>query len=356
MAVATLATALWAVASAAADPVERVVSLLSQEKYSEARAALEPLLQGEPNAPRLRLLHGILRAREGRPGVAIAIFERLRNDRPDMFEPYNNLAVLYAERGRLDDARDGLLAALERKPDAVAYANLGDVYTKLADRAYSHARDVGRRDRPALQRTPLRQPAAPVRAKRVERPAPASANDGPLALVGNPGDTGAARASRSPPAFASGGACVQAGKFKDQRALAMAVEWLLGEGADVIDLRQKDNRVVKSYSVYLPALPSAREAAAKLRELHGRGIRDVALIRKGARANRISLGVYKSESNSERRLAQLRKLGYPAVRAVNRRISSEQAVRARPGRAPSALAAAWGLKFPGQPIEFIECP
>ena len=77
------------------------------------------------------------------PREAIAIFERLRSDLPDMFEPYNNLAVLYAEQGRLDEAHDVLMAALERKRDAVAYANLGDVYMRLADRAYSRARNTG---------------------------------------------------------------------------------------------------------------------------------------------------------------------------------------------------------------------
>ena len=186
--------------------------------------------------------------------------------------------------------------------------------------------------------------------------APVAANDGPLALVEDPEDKDAAGASGSPPARVSGGACVQAGKFKDQRDLAMAVEWLLAEGAEVIDLRQKDNRVVTSYSVYLPALPSAREAATKLRELRGHGIRDVALIREGTRANRISLGVYKSKSNSERRVAQLQKLGYTAERAANTRVSSEHAVRARAGDASSALASAWASKFAGQPIEFIDCP
>ena len=53
-----------------------------------------------------------------------------------MFEAHNNLAVLYARVGRLDDAREALVAALELRPDAVVYANLGDVYMKLAERAY----------------------------------------------------------------------------------------------------------------------------------------------------------------------------------------------------------------------------
>ena len=365
-----LATAFWVAAPAAADPVERVLSLVSQEKYSEARAALEPLLQSEPNAPRHRLLHGILRAREGSPREAMAIFERLRNDRPEMFEPYNNLAVLYAEQGRLDDAHEVLMAALDRRPDAVAYANLGDIYMRLADRAYSQARDVGAGIGPGSQRIKLRPPASAVAARPVERPAPAAAKppapprkppapaagrDGRQAALKDPKNAGKARAEPAP-AGASGGACVQAGKFEDRRAVAKAVEWMHARGAEVFDLRHKESRAVKSYRVYLPALPNAKEAAAKLRELRGRGIRDVAVIRKGARANQISLGVFESKSNSERRVAELRKLGYPAERAANTRTLSEHAVRARSSGEGAALASAWGSRFPGQPIEFIDCP
>ena len=397
IAFATLAAAFWVAGPAAADPTERVLSLVSQEKYSEARAALDPLLRSEPNAPRLRLLHGILRAREGSPREAIAIFERLRNDRPEMFEPYNNLAVLYAERGRLDDAHDVLIAALERKPDAVAYANLGDIYMRLADRAYTHARDIGGGNSPAWRRIRLRPPASAVTAKpaespapksaetatrrsdtrerntekkapprpspaaakppapRAKPPAPAAASDGPKAPIEDPGNTRRAEKELAP-AGASGSACVQAGKFRDRKALAKAVEWMHSQGAEVLDLRHKKSRVVNSYRVYLPALSNAKEASAKLRELRGRGLRDLAVIRKGARANQISLGVFKSKSNSERRVAQLRKLGYPAERAENSRALSEHAVRARSSGAGAALAAAWGSGFPGQPIEFIDCP
>ena len=280
IAFATLVTALWIALPAAADPVQRVLSLVSEEKYSEARAALAPLLQSEPNAPRLRLLHGILRAREGRPYEAIAIFDRLRNDRPEMFEPYNNLAVLYAEQGRLDDARDALMAALERRPDAVAYANLGDIYMRLADRAYSRAVGVGARV-PAPRRIGLRSPAPAVSAKPVERPepkttmdgtrrpdiregnspkaaapqpppeaakppapgakppAPAAPRDGRVAVVEDPGNAGKAGTTEPAPAGISGDACVHAGKFKDREALSRAVEWMHSNGAEVFDLRHE---------------------------------------------------------------------------------------------------------------------
>ena len=119
---------------------ERALVLSADERHSEAREVLDPLLQREPDHARARLLHGVLRAREGRVSDAIEVFETLRRDHPDMTEPYNNLAVLYAVEGRLDDARKILLESLERRPDAVTYANLAEVYTKLAQEATDRAR------------------------------------------------------------------------------------------------------------------------------------------------------------------------------------------------------------------------
>ncbi len=360
IAFAMAATALWAATSHANDPVDRALSLVSQKKYTEARALLEPLLRREPNAPRVRLLNGILLAREGKSREAAAIFERLRQERPDMFEPYNNLAVLYAEQGRLDEAREVLLAALERRPDPVAYANLGDVYMRLADRAYSRARDVrgglgaamrgSSAGRPVASAVP--EPAAPEPppAPRSKPEAPAAAKDGPLALIADPAPSGHA------PAEAPRGGCVQAGKFDDRKVLAAAVEWIQSRGAEVIDLRDEKASVVRSYRVYLPALPSAAAAAETLRELRGRGIRDVAVMRKGASANRISLGVFKSRSNAERRVAELGKLGYSPKSAPISKTLDAYAVRARAAGAPADLVSAWKAKFPGQPIEAVDCP
>lgn len=358
IAFAMAATALWAAASHANDPVDRALSLVSQKKYTEARALLEPMLRREPNAPRVRLLNGILLAREGKSREAAAIFERLRRERPDMFEPYNNLAVLYAEQGRLDDAREVLLAALERRPDPVAYANLGDVYMRLADRAYSRARDVrgglgaamrgASAGRPVASAVPEPPPAPP--APRSKPEAPAAAKDGPLALIADPAPSGPAQAETQ------GGGCVLAGKFDDRKVLAAAVEWIQSRGAEVIDLRDEKASVVRSYRVYLPALPSAAAAAETLRELRGRGIRDVAVMRKGASANRISLGVFKSRSNADRRMAELGKLGYSPRSAPISKTLDAPAVRARAAGAPADLVAAWKAKFPGQPIEAVDCP
>ena len=126
----------------AGDPVDDALSLVAQERHAEPREAIEQMLERNPDAPGPRLLQGVLHAREGNLVEAVAIFESLRNDHPTMFEAHNNLAVLYAKLGRLDDARKALIAALELRPDAVIYANLGDVYMKLAERAYERAHEL----------------------------------------------------------------------------------------------------------------------------------------------------------------------------------------------------------------------
>ena len=124
------------------DPVDEALSLVAQERHAEARKAIEDMLERNPEAPGARLLQGVLYAREGSLVEAVAIFEGLRDDHPAMFEAHNNLAVLYAKLGRLEDARKALIAALELRRDAVVYANLGDVYMKLAERSYERAHEL----------------------------------------------------------------------------------------------------------------------------------------------------------------------------------------------------------------------
>jgi tetratricopeptide (TPR) repeat protein len=72
--------------------------------------------------------------------AAIATFQGLTEDYPELPEPYNNLAVIYAQQGQYEKARRALELALQTRPDyAVAHENLGDVYTRLASVEYDQA-------------------------------------------------------------------------------------------------------------------------------------------------------------------------------------------------------------------------
>ncbi len=359
---AVTATVLYASPSSADEKVETIISLLSRERYSEARQALEPLLKARPEMPRLRLIDGILRAREGKTSEAVGILERLRGDRPDMFEPHNNLAVLYAGQGRLDAARDALVAALELRPDAAAYANLGHVYVRLAERAYALGRELGSDadaspgsgDRSAIADFPgefdPRSIPSPV-------PAARATDDGPPVPDRRGGDVSVAVPRPKPLVSAGPGAgCLRAGRFADRAAATEAAAWLQERGVQVLDIRHEQRRVVKNHRVYLPATRTAEAAAAILRELRGRGARDVAIIVKGPLANRISLGLYKSSNNARRRVAEIRKLGYPAESAANTKSFSAYAVRARTAAPLTTLEQGWNARFPDNPLRRRDCP
>ena len=365
---------------------ERALSLAGEKRYSEAREALDPLLLlREPDDPRVRLLHGVLRVREGRVGEAIDIFEALRRDFPDMSEPHNNLAVLHAVEGRLEEARTILLAMLERGPDAVVYANLGEVYTKLARRAYERARELeaggGARPEPEMD-TALALPATrdhtaatgardgvteseqavtgPEGAARVSATYPRNAaSKSPDSMAGptesgDPATKTVPAASRT--ASTSSGFCAHVGGFPDRHAVAEAALWLQSNGVEVLHVRHEERRVADSYQVYLPPFESHDEAAAKVREIRGRGVRDVAIIPDGDLANGISFGIYREEDNMHQRVAALDRLGY-AVKshAAGAEIVRKYVIKARASGAPATLDTAWSSRFPDRTIRVVGC-
>ena len=82
--------------------------------------------------------------------AAIAAYRSLVADFPEMPEPHNNLAVLYAQKAELALARDELLLAISTAPDyALAHENLGDVYAQLAAEQYQRTIDIDKRNKTA---------------------------------------------------------------------------------------------------------------------------------------------------------------------------------------------------------------
>ncbi|MDE0058705.1 MAG: tetratricopeptide repeat protein [Defluviicoccus sp.] len=355
------AALVWPGAAPAADEVDEVLVLVQQERYAEARETIDSLLRRDPGQPRVRLINGILTAREGHPTEAIAIFERLRDDHPDMFEPYNNLAVLYAQQDRLADALGALKAASERKPDAVVYANLGDIYTRLARRAYARARDIRTHGRDAAEPSGSSAPIPVPSAKPIES-APeggsvAESGDGP-APEPTTGPARAIVATGSEPVSDDtlSGECVRAGDFKDRSAATQAAAWMQSEGAEIIDIVYENRQDNGMHWVHLPPAASREAAQKTVRELRGKGVRDIAILRRDSRRNVVSLGVFGKRSNANRRVAQLEKLGYRVEVTASGKTVGEYAVRARAGSARAAFNGAWKSRFAGYSIRYVDCP
>jgi tetratricopeptide (TPR) repeat protein len=137
---AVLAVALLAAGSVRADEYGDVNQLLRSGKHAEALTRADQYLAGKPKDPQMRFLKGVVLTEAGRTNEAIATFQKLTEDYPELPEPYNNLAVLYAGQAQFDKARAALEMAIRTNPSyATAHENLGDVYAKLASQAYSRA-------------------------------------------------------------------------------------------------------------------------------------------------------------------------------------------------------------------------
>ena len=135
--------------SARADDVGDVQKLLAAGKNVEALQKADQFLSSKPRDPMMRFLRGISLSQAGRTPEAITAFTKLTEDYPELPEPFNNLAVLYAQQGQYDKARNALEMAIRTNPSyATAYENLGDVYAKLASQAYSKALQIDTRSGP----------------------------------------------------------------------------------------------------------------------------------------------------------------------------------------------------------------
>lgn len=127
-------------AFAQTDAYAEVSRLLRAGQASEAMDKVEQYLVNRPNDPQMRFLKGVVQSESGKTTEAVDTFSRLTEDYPELPEPYNNLAVLYAGQSQFDKARSALEMAIRTNPNyATAYENLGDVYAKLASQAYGKA-------------------------------------------------------------------------------------------------------------------------------------------------------------------------------------------------------------------------
>ena len=124
--------------------------LIDRKQYDAAIAALEPLARAHPREPQARFLKGVAQSDAGRRDEAVATFRALLADFPELPEPRNNLAVLYAQKGEYALARDELERTVQTAPDyAVAHENLGDVYARLAEVEYERTVTLDKRNRTA---------------------------------------------------------------------------------------------------------------------------------------------------------------------------------------------------------------
>lgn len=155
----TLVLALACIGSAnvrAAD-FKEIEALYQAGNVDQALARADAAIAAQPRAAQIRFLKGVMLMDQGRNAEAIEVYIALTQDFPELADPYNNLAVMYASSGQLSAALAALQSALRNDPQHQrARENLGDVYLSLALQAWDAAAAQGKGEDAQLQRK-LRQ-------------------------------------------------------------------------------------------------------------------------------------------------------------------------------------------------------
>ena len=128
---------------ARAGDLEDASQSLKAGQHAKALEQVNRHLSAKPKDAQGRFLKGIILTGQNKLGDAITVFKKLTEDYPELPEPYNNLAVIYAQQKQYDKAKEALEMAIRTHPAyATAHENLGDIYSRLASQAYGKALQI----------------------------------------------------------------------------------------------------------------------------------------------------------------------------------------------------------------------
>jgi hypothetical protein len=114
-------------------------------------------------------------------------------------------------------------------------------------------------------------------------------------------------------ALAEFSACLRLGPFGSPADVRAAIDQLIPYVGNV-QYREAQSTSLKGYKVFLPATDTYQQALDNAKVLASRGIKDYYIITSGAQRNAVSLGIFNSLENAERRRDEITQLGFnPAV-------------------------------------------
>jgi Flp pilus assembly protein TadD len=136
--------------------LQQVQKLMAAGQMKQALERADAHLVKNPRDAQMHFVRGVILSELKDRAGAREVFERLTEEFPELPEPYNNLAVIYASEGQLDRARTLLETALSVRPDyATAHENLGDIYLQMSVDAYQRAAKLQPGNRAAASKLTL---------------------------------------------------------------------------------------------------------------------------------------------------------------------------------------------------------
>ncbi|MBM2829369.1 MAG: hypothetical protein HW411_159 [Gammaproteobacteria bacterium] len=136
--------------------LKQAQSLIAQGDLKQALAITDAVLAKDSKSVEARFIKGLILTKLNDLAKAEQVFLELTTEHPDLPEPYNNLAVIYAAQGQYDKAEEALQQAINTHPSyATAHENIGDIYAKMASQAYNQALELDQNNETAREKLSL---------------------------------------------------------------------------------------------------------------------------------------------------------------------------------------------------------
>lgn len=192
---------------AQADDVQDANKLYKQGHYAQAMEKVNAFLSTNPKDAQARFLKGLILTEQGNTADAIGTFTGITEDYPELPEPYNNLAVLYAGQGQYEKAKNALEMAIRTNPNySTAHENLGDIYAMMASQAYGRALQLDKNNASAKTKLNLVRDLLNKNARTTAKPAASTAPAATAPVAASGAAAAAPLATASAPAAAAPGA------------------------------------------------------------------------------------------------------------------------------------------------------
>jgi tetratricopeptide (TPR) repeat protein len=188
-----------------ADDIQDINQLFRKGDLNGAYSRVTQYLAKNPKDAQARFLKGLILADQNKSSEAVQVFTSLTEDYPELPEPYNNLAVLYAAQGKYDAAKNALEMAIRTHPSyATAHENLGDLYAKMATLAYDKALQLDSSNRTAQTKLALIKDMMSGQGRRAITTASAKSDGKPVTVAAAPSAKPATIASNPAPTETTG--------------------------------------------------------------------------------------------------------------------------------------------------------
>lgn len=140
-----LGLVLTSTVAMANDPYANIITDQENGRYQQALNQISTLLVQDQDDIQAMLLKGNVNKLMGNTSEATTIFKQLIELHPQLPEAYNNLAVIYADKGETALAIETLQQAFATSDSyATAYKNLRALYSEMASSAYREALDIAK--------------------------------------------------------------------------------------------------------------------------------------------------------------------------------------------------------------------